>query len=150
MNGEILKAKYAVFEGQTLGPVEAQAWSEVKQHLERFNRADAIVLIMPIWNFSVPYVLKHYIDVITEPGLCFRWSQEAGYQSLLNNKTALVLSSSAQDFSPESGNESDDFGLNYIKHWFAVYMNCNVHTIVFAPTVADGNTVIRAKQKAYD
>ncbi|WP_084629053.1 FMN-dependent NADH-azoreductase [Neptunomonas japonica] len=150
MNGEILTAKYAFFEGQPLNDEQAHGWSQVRQHLERFSRADAVVVVMPIWNLNVPYVLKHYIDVITQPGLCFSWSQETGYQSLLQNKTALVLSSSGQGFHPGSGNENDDFGLNYIERWLVTFMNCHVQKIASAPTEADESRVLTAKRQAYD
>lgn len=149
MDGDILDAKYAFFQGQALTEKQAAGWSQVRQHLDRFRRADVVVLVMPIWNFGVPYVLKHYIDVITQPGLCFSWSPDAGYQSLLDAKKAFLLSSSGQDFRIGSGNEQDDFGLTYIERWLKTYMNCEVETVAFAPTIAEEAKVIEAKEQAY-
>jgi FMN-dependent NADH-azoreductase len=29
--------------------------------------ADAYLISVPMWNFSIPYMLKHYIDIVIQP-----------------------------------------------------------------------------------
>jgi len=148
MSGELLDAKYAYFEGRALTDEQALGWAEIAHLVAQFSQADLVLLAMPIWNLNIPYRLKHYIDVITQPGLSFSWSPEEGYQSLLNAKTAVVLNSSGQRFGPGSGNESMDFGLPYIKSWLGTFMNCEVKTVSFAPAVGDEIEVRIAREQA--
>jgi len=42
-----------------------------------------------MWNFSVPFVLKHYIDVIMQPKYLFRYT-EAGPEGFVKGKTNCV------------------------------------------------------------
>jgi putative NADPH-quinone reductase len=34
-----------------------------------------------MWNFGIPYKLKHYIDVLTQPGQTFNFDPTTGYGS---------------------------------------------------------------------
>jgi FMN-dependent NADH-azoreductase len=45
-----------------------------------------------MWNFGVPYVLKHYIDVITQPGLTFSFNPATGFSGLVTGRPATVIS----------------------------------------------------------
>jgi len=141
-------AKYAVFAGETLTPEQSRVWQGIEQHIQRFRSAAAIVLAVPVWNFGVPYKLKHYIDVITQPKQCFTWSPAEGYQSLMPEKPAFIFSSSASDYSAGSGNEPDDFCMAYLQRWLTVYMNCAVQSISDAPTVHDEAIVEGARNRA--
>ena len=52
----------------------ASAWAGVRAIVDRFKSADKLLISVPMWNFGIPYALKHYIDVITQPGLTFAWT----------------------------------------------------------------------------
>lgn len=53
--------------------------------------ADVIVIGAPMYNFSIPSVLKSYFDHIARAGLTFKYS-EAGPVGLLTGKKAVVFS----------------------------------------------------------
>ena len=78
-DGATIDAKYKTMHGESLSAEEAGAWEEVVRIFDRFNAADKYVLSVPMWNFGIPYKLKHFIDVIVQPGLAFRFSPESGY-----------------------------------------------------------------------
>ena len=48
-----------------------------------------------MWNAGVPYILKQFIDVISQPGLVFGFDPERGYTGLLKDKKAAVIYTSA-------------------------------------------------------
>ena len=146
--GPVVAAKYSVFADQALDDRQREAWSEIEECVERFKRADLILITAPMWNFSVPYVLKHYIDVVTQPKLVFEWSDEVGYRSLLSERPALLITSSGGDYSPESGNAGHDFHRPYLIDWLTRYMGCRVHAVSVAPTIAGEDIVAREKQRA--
>ena len=59
--------------------------------IERFKSADWYLFSLPMWNFGVPYVLKHLIDVIVQPGLTFSFSPTEGYKGLVTGKKAVAV-----------------------------------------------------------
>lgn len=52
--------------------------------------ADLIVIGAPVYNFSIPGVLKAWIDQICRPGLTFRAAPE-GFVGLLENKKVFLV-----------------------------------------------------------
>ena len=70
---------------------QAKAWKRVTGVIERFKSADWYLFSLPMWNFGVPYVLKHLIDVIVQPGLTFSFSPTEGYKGLVTGKKAVAV-----------------------------------------------------------
>src|SRR4051794_30925817 len=61
-------AKMAIFAGADPQGAEATAWHAAREAFERFDSADYYLFSVPMWNASVPYILKQLIDVISQPG----------------------------------------------------------------------------------
>lgn len=148
MNGPAVTAKYAILTGRALDAEEQKAWSAIAACMDRFRAADLVLLAAPMWNFGIPYVLKHFIDVITQPGLVFSWTPEDGYTSLLPPRRAVIITSSAGDYSPGSKNVTHDYLLPYLTDWLTIYMGCQVDSIAVAPTVADPESLAATVQEA--
>lgn len=82
----------------------AQHTPEIKAELainsvfvDEFIAADVYVIGAPMYNFSVPAVLKAYIDLVVVPGKSF--SYETGVPlPLLKNKKAYVITSSGGSY----------------------------------------------------
>ncbi|WP_440904255.1 FMN-dependent NADH-azoreductase [Catenovulum sp. SX2] len=147
MSGTNLAAKYAIFEGKQLSQEQEKHWAELNRHTQRFSQADIVVVAAPTWNWGVPYVLKHYIDVVTQPGLTFSWSPETGYTSLLNPKKAVLITSSGGDYTQGSGNEDEDFVIKYMQLWLGTCMGCDVDMINMTLSAA-GQEFVDASYKA--
>jgi NAD(P)H dehydrogenase (quinone) len=43
----------------------------VAAHVERLRRAEALVIVTPVWNFGWPAILKGYFDRVFLPGVSF-------------------------------------------------------------------------------
>ncbi|MBB3611324.1 NAD(P)H-dependent oxidoreductase [Rhizobium sp. BK602] len=43
----------------------------VKSHVDRLQRAEALVIVTPVWNFGFPAILKGYFDRVWLPGVSF-------------------------------------------------------------------------------
>ena len=67
-DGAMLDAKYAILHGEQPGTAEQAAWGEVERVVARFTSADKYLISMPMWNFGLPYVMKHYIDIVDAAG----------------------------------------------------------------------------------
>jgi FMN-dependent NADH-azoreductase len=91
-----------------------------EQHLKALNFSDklvnelaesnTLVVASPIYNFSIPAVLKAWIDLIARAQLTFKYT-ENGPQGLLTGKKAFVVAASG---GVPIGSEMD-FATNYLK-----------------------------------
>ena len=94
-------------------------WAGVIREVERLASADKVLLSAPMWNFSIPYPLKHYIDLICQPGLTFRVDAQ-GYVGLVTGKPLqLVLASGGSypaGFPLETHGTATDFQRPYLEH----------------------------------
>lgn len=71
--------------------VEEMAMNYASKQAEMFNEADVIVLTMPMWNFSVPAIMKAWMDQVIAPGLTFSISKEDGIKPLHKVKSIVLL-----------------------------------------------------------
>ncbi len=128
--------KYAVFAGAEHTPAEAAAWADVRRTFERFAAADAYLFSVPMWNHGIPYVLKQFIDVVSQPGLLYGFDPEAGYTGLLTGRQAVVIYTSGvygEGRSPEFG---VDFQQPYLDSWLRWAGVEEIESVSFRPTLA--------------
>lgn len=89
------RAKMTVFGGGTPTGAEADAWAAARATFDRFDAADKLLFSVPMWNSSVPYVLKQFIDVVSQPGWVFDVDAESGYTGLYRPRPVAVIYTSA-------------------------------------------------------
>jgi len=117
---------------------------------QRFNAADKYVFSVPMWNFGVPYRLKHFIDVVTLPGENWTWSRAEGYRALLKDKKALLIYTSAGAYPVGPDYDAADFQKPYMRRWLAFIGITDVTEIAVAPTLDVPEAVEARKQAAID
>lgn len=116
-DGDLLNAKYTAISGTESTPEEDNAWAKVIDIFNEFQDADQYIFSVPMWNFSIPYKLKHYIDIVTQPGLSWSYSQENGYSGLMTGKEATIIYASGDGYGDGTGFESYDFQKPYMNLW---------------------------------
>lgn len=84
--------KYLLLGGKDLYGEAKDAWQEIIAEIDRFKAADAYLISTPMWNFGIPYKLKHYIDIIVQPKYLFRYT-ETGVEGLVKGKKMVVITS---------------------------------------------------------
>ena len=134
-DGDRVAAKMTVIGGETPSGEQATKWDSVVATFNRFAAADLYVIGVPMYNHGIPWILKHYIDTITQPGLLFGIDPEKGYFGLLENKRAVVAYTSgiyAPGVQPQWGT---DFQSNYFNDWLKFGGVSEVHEIRFQPTI---------------
>ena len=86
------RAWYPVFdESYEPSKVEEMAINYASKQAEAFNEADVLVLTMPMWNFTVPAIMKAWMDQVLCPGLTFSISKEDGIKPLHKVKSIVLL-----------------------------------------------------------
>ena len=129
-------AKMSIVTGQAQTDPQRSAWDAISAIAARFVSADHYLLAVPMWNGGIPYRLKHYIDIIHQPGITFGLDRSKGYFGRLTGKKAtLVLTSGA--YSP--GAPSPAFGVDHHSTYLTSWLNqagiADVEQILFQPTV---------------
>ena len=124
---KMISGKYTLLSGKDLSPEAQKAWEPIESHILRFLSADGYLISSPMWNFSIPYPLKHYIDIIVQPKYLFRYT-EKGVEGLVKNKKMTVITSRGGDYSPQSPFHSYDFQESYLR---AVFGFVGIIDIVF-------------------
>lgn len=71
--------------------VEEISTNYAAKQAELFNNADVLVLTMPMWNFTVPAIMKAWIDQVLSPSLTFSISKEEGVKPLHKIKSIVLL-----------------------------------------------------------
>jgi len=64
----------------------------VADHVDRLLRADALVLIYPVWNMGFPAILKGYFDRVFLPGVSFDLTDGKVSPTLTNIKRLTAIS----------------------------------------------------------
>src|ERR1700685_3757068 len=83
-------AKYKAIKHQPMTAAESRTWSRIQELIGRFQRANRIVLGLPMWNFSIPYKLKQLIDLTAQRNFLFTYDGKQ-YGPSLNIPRALVV-----------------------------------------------------------
>ncbi|MDV3222400.1 FMN-dependent NADH-azoreductase [Intrasporangium sp.] len=133
---EATGAKMSVFAGQEPSGAQAAAWERALAAFRRFDSADAYLLSVPMWNGGVPYVLKQFIDVVSQPGYVFGFDAEAGYSGLLTGKKAVLVLTSAVYGAGRPEAFGIDFQRPYLEWWLGWAGIEDVTTIEFRPDLA--------------
>jgi FMN-dependent NADH-azoreductase len=137
--------KYRILRGEEPTPEEATAWQAVVDVIDRFKAADRLVISSPMWNFGIPYKLKHYIDVIVQPTLTFNFSPDEGYSGLVTGRKALLILSRGGEY--ENGSDLDA-QLSYLQIILGFVGISDVSSVMVQPTLMSGREVAMAKLEA--
>ena len=136
-DGPTLDARYAVMNGQPHTPGQLKAWKSVTEIIGHFKSADKVVLSLPMWNFSIPYKLKQYIDILVQPGLTFLVTPAEGTKGLVTGRPLLVVYARGWAYGPGSGIEAYDQQSAYVKQIFGFIGFTGIRELFVEPTLAD-------------
>jgi FMN-dependent NADH-azoreductase len=136
INGAALEAAYAFKRGQPHSPEQLHVWQAIVRLAARFKSADKYLVSLPMWNFSIPYKLKHYIDLLVHRGLTFSFTPEEGYKGLVRGKPLVAVYARGGEYGPGSGAESWDQQSKYLNHIFSFIGFTDIREIFVEPTEA--------------
>jgi len=148
-----IDGKYMLLNGIELYGEYRQAWEEVIVQINRFLSADGYLISTPMWNFSIPYPLKHYIDVIIQPKFLFNYTTEGKPEGLVKNKKMVIIATRGGDYSSQSAKETYDFQIPYLRTIFGFVGLTDIKCIIAEPMDALGpdtasTKIIQAQQIA--
>ena len=142
-------AKMRVFAGEQPAGAQEEAWQRARLAFERFDAADLYLFSVPMWNAGVPYILKQFIDVISQPGMVFGFDPEAGYTGLLEGKSAAVIYTSAVYGVGRGPAFGSDFQQPYFDDWLRWAGVDDVTSVTFRPNLATADAE-SGRRRAHD
>jgi len=145
-----MEAKYAGLNGTALSPAQQEAWNTLKDLAAHLHRADVLVMSVPLWNFSIPYKLKHFIDLVSQKDILFSFDPERGLEGMLHNKIAVVAYARGLDFSAQSITPAErfDFQKPYVEAWLQFIGVTDVHSVIVEKTILGENVDLDAREAA--
>lgn len=132
--GVNIESKYKLMTGQELDDDQRSSWNAIEATIEHFLDADMYLITTPMWNFTVPYPLKYYIDAIVQPGYLFRYDEQGVPHGLVKDKQMIVVTSRGGDYSPDTYLSALDFLEPYLRTIFNFVGITDIHFINAQPT----------------
>ena len=142
-----VRAKYIVMSGGTLDENTKQSWKRVTDLAEHFISYDLYLITAPMWNFGIPYILKHYIDVIMQAGILFSYTAN-GPEGFAKYEKMVCITSRGSDYSPGGPMHALDFQEPYLRAIFSFAGIEEIHFIHAQPMDMAPGLAQAALQKA--
>jgi len=146
-DGAILDAKYAIMHGKQHTAEQAKAWKVVEAIIAEFTSADKYLLAVPMWNFGIPYRLKHYLDILLQPGYTFSFSPEKGCEGLVKGKPCMIAFARGGDYENADPN-AVDFQKRYLELALGFIGITDIRSVVVQPTLQAGPEAASRKTDA--
>ncbi|MBN3787282.1 NAD(P)H-dependent oxidoreductase [Burkholderia sp. Ac-20353] len=136
-DGDAMAAKYAGLSGAALTPAQATAWTRIEALAAPFHAADKLLFGIPLWNFGIPYKLKHLIDVISQKDVLFTFDGTGFAGKLAGRKAAVVYARGLDYASPGSFTPAREYDLQrpYVEMWLKFVGVTDVQGIVVEKTL---------------
>jgi len=147
-DGALIAAKYARLAGRRFRADEALAWGQIEALVHDLDAADFVLISSPMWNLSIPYRLKHYIDLVTQPGLSFTFDPVSGYSPLLRSRPVIAILASSGDFSEGPSWGRPDLATPYLRHSLAFIGLAGLEVVAVGPTAGPSEHVAAAAARA--
>lgn len=118
VTGTNIDTKYSIMQGNGVEEKGRPAWSQIEQHIGQFLASDYYLVTTPMWNFTIPYVLKYYIDTIVQPGYLFKYNEQGIPVPLTQGKRMMIVTTTGGDYSSGTPLAAYDFIEPYLRTIF--------------------------------
>jgi len=147
-DGYVLQAKYTILHGGKHTAEEAAAWKAVESIIREFTSADKYVMAVPMWNFSIPYRLKQFFDVILQPGYTFGYSPAEGFKGMVTGRPIFVAFARGGEYSEGMPGAAVDFQKKYVDLVLGFMGFTNPRSVIVEPTEMQGPDAAKSKLDA--
>jgi len=148
---EAASAKYKIMHNKEHSQKEKQTWQKIVSVIEEFKSADKYVIAVPMWNFSIPYRLKQYIDIIVQPGHTFTVTEDGKYEGLVKNKPVFIAYARGGEYPAGTDYEAFDLQKKCLELILPFIGLNDINSVLVEPTLAGGaDTAKQKKTKAIE
>lgn len=148
-DGAAIEGRYALIAGEAVGGSAAGDWARIAEVVAHFLSFDAWLISVPMWNFGIPYRLKQYIDLLTQPSFTFGVGHDGSIVGHAAGRTAIIVASSALDTSPENALAHADHQVAYLETWLNFIGVTDINVVRIQPTYGSPDVVEAAMARGY-
>jgi FMN-dependent NADH-azoreductase len=120
-----------------LDETAAERWNALTKLTDQLHSADLVVVSAPMWNFSIPWHLKRWIDCVVQGRLTFEFV-DGTYRGLLAGRPAVILATRDGAYPPGSPYAAMDFQVPYLRTVFGLIGLGPIHEVVAEPMMLMG------------
>ena len=117
-------------------------WAGVLQEIARLESADKVLLSSAMWNYSLPYRLKHWLDLVVQVGVTVKINEQFEYIGQITGRPLQMIIASGSPYESRFPLESDgtktDFMWPYLNHIFRFIGFTDIRTLRVMPTGIPG------------
>lgn len=136
-----VEAKFEMAYGEgKLDEQMAQRWNALTQLTDQLHVSDLLVVSTPMWNFSIPWMLKRWIDCVVQGRLTFE-VRDGQYHGLLAGRPAVILVSRDGAYGPGTPFANADYQVPYLKQVLGFMGFGPIHVIAAEPMMLLGPQV---------
>jgi FMN-dependent NADH-azoreductase len=146
---DLYKEGIKLLDGNMVREIFAGIDNEVKKQAQFFADSDKYIIAAPMWNLSIPAILKAYIDYITYVGITFKYTEQ-GPVGLLADKSKKAIHIVTRGGIYSEGPAADyELGDKYLRRIFAFMGIQDFKTIKLELTnVLQGEALEEARRRA--
>jgi FMN-dependent NADH-azoreductase len=136
-DGHAMEAKYAGLAGVERTDAQRDAWRQINELAQPFRDADLFVFGVPLWNYGIPYKLKHLIDAISQKDVLFTFNPDEGIRGMLHAKKAVMAYARGTTLSDDSDTPARlfDYQQGYMNMWLNMIGVTDIESIVIEKTL---------------
>ena len=146
---DAVASRYDIIADEAIDPARTAAWRDLKKWTDQFLSFDGCLIATPMWNFGIPYRLKQYIDILTQPGLTFLNDSNGNVEGLAQGRRAIIIAASAMPFGSLPEIDRMDFQLSYLRTWFGFIGMTDINAVRVAGTFGTQDVVAAAMAQAF-
>jgi FMN-dependent NADH-azoreductase len=142
LDGAMIESRYRLIHGQSVERGFEAQWDDLRARVDHLLSFELWLFSTPMWNFGLPYRLKHYLDLVIQPTMAFTNDSSGSVTPHGTDKVAVLIGAGALDIRPGAPLEALDFQLAHLAQCLRVYFGVpEVHEIRTCPTFGDEETV---------
>lgn len=131
--GDNMETKYSLMASRPIDKHHKESWQQIELLVQHFLSADIYLISTPMWNFSIPYALKYYIDSIIQPGYLYRYNEQGQPVGLVHGKKMICVTTRGGDYSENGPFHAYDFQEPYLRAIFGFVGITDLHFINAQP-----------------
>jgi FMN-dependent NADH-azoreductase len=109
--------------------------------IAELQMANHLLISTPMYNFSVPAVLKSWIDYIVRPGFTFNLAP--GWPGMLENKRTKIIVATRDVYTPGTPSEADDLVSPVLRRALAFMGVTDVETLLAGGSLGVNRGVVK-------
>jgi FMN-dependent NADH-azoreductase len=92
----------------------AERWDALTRLTDQLHAANLLLISAPMWNLSIPWPIKRWLDCVVQSRLTFELDPQGGFRGLLAGRPAILLTTRDSAYHAGTPYAALDFQIPYL------------------------------------